>query len=157
VAAILLAMLMAGCGGSVHIPANLRIPTAVGVVENVAQLRDGRSIYRLEDGQTVEIASQKSILLGGEPIVGELLMTGTDPDGRQWIAGLSPSPNTNEPGCFDLPTSGRDAGSWIETSAGFRLPKAATFDPGITDGKEFALPLGGFCLNEKGEVTSYVG
>jgi len=156
-AVIVLALLLAGCGGSVHIPAELRTPTIAGVVEQSSQQPDGGKTYVLTDGATVEIASQKTILLGGEPIVGELFLAGTDPDGRQWVAGLEPSPNTNEPDCFRLATTGRDAGHWIETSAGFRLPMAATFDPGLTDGKEFALPSGGFCLNEKGEVTSYVG
>jgi hypothetical protein len=155
--ALVLAVLAAGCGVSVHIPANLRTPSVIGVVAEVTQLRDGRSVYRLEGGRTTDIASQETILLGGEPVVGELLMSGTDPDGRQWVAGLRPSDIVGEPGCFRLASSGRDAGDWIETSAGFRLPKAATFDPGATDGKEFALPLGGFCLNDKGEVTSYVG
>ena len=111
----------------------------------------------LSDGATAEIASQKTILLGGEPIVGELLLAGTDPDGRQWVAGVPASSFVNLPDCFWLASRGRDAGDWIETTAGFRLAKAPGFDPGITDGQEYALPLGGFCLNEKGEVMSYVG
>jgi len=154
---IVLAVLVVGCGVSVHIPANLRTPAIVGVVEASTQLTGGNWSYRLKTGQTLEINYDATTSLLGGPQIGRLLLAGEDPDGRQWVAGLRPSTDVTEPGCFLLDGVGRDAGQWIETSSGFRLPKAANFDPGSTDGKEFALPLGGFCINEKGEVTSYVG
>jgi hypothetical protein len=102
------------------------------------------------------MASHKEILLGGEPIVGELLLLGSDPDGGQWVAGLSLSPNVNEPGCFWLTVDGRDAGDWIESTNGLRLPKASDFHPGLTRGGEYTSERGSFCLNGDGEVTGYV-
>jgi len=149
-----LAVLLVGCG--LRIPTSLRTPTVAGVVEDVTRLADGGVTYRLQNGKSAEIASQKQVLLGGEPLVGELLLAGTDSDGRQWLAGVSPSPNVNEPGCFWLTANGRDAGDWIETSDGLRMQEALDFDPGLAEGGEYTSPRGCFCLNGEGEVTSYV-
>ncbi len=140
---------LAGCSQS------SRVPTAAGVVEEVTRLPDGGRSYRLAGGTSVAVPSQKQVLLGGEPIVGELLLAGTDPDGRQWVAGLSRSPN-GEPGCFWLANNGRDSDGWIETHDGFRLPKAVGFDPAYIRDGNYQTPHGYFCLNESGEVTGYI-
>ena len=132
-----------------------RAPTVTGVVEKVTRLPDGGRSYRLADGSSVVIASQKNVMLGGEPLVGELLLAGMDPDGRQWIAGIARSPN-REPHCFWFANNGRDSNGWIETSDGFRLRKSIRFDPAyFTDGN-YQSPRGYFCLNESGEVTGYI-
>ena len=151
----MLAVVLAGCGG-LDIPADLRTPSVIGVVEEVTELPDGGETYRLANGQTADVASHKEILLGGEPIVGELLLLGSDPDGGQWVAGVSPSPHANEPGCFWLPGTGRDANDSIETTGGLRLPKATDFDPGLIRDGQYTSPQGHFCLNGNGEVTGYV-
>jgi len=132
-----------------------RVPTAAGVVEEVTPLPDGGRSYGLADGTSVVIASQKQVLLGGEPLVGELLLAGTDPDGRHWVAGLSRSSN-GEPGCFWFTNNGRGSDGWIETYDGFRLPKAVGFDPAYIRDGNYQTPRGYFCLNELGEVTGYI-
>jgi hypothetical protein len=125
-------------------------------VEESSRLADGSGVYRLIDGQTVEVDyGRTSTLLGGEPLVGELLLAGMDPDGRQWVAGIEIGAPGRPSGCFWLPSQGRLVGGWIDTTAGFRLTKAAKFDPGSSVGGEFASDRGGFCLNDAGEVTGY--
>jgi hypothetical protein len=148
---------LAGCGPArPAIPESLRTPGIAGVVLDIEETPDGGETYSLENGQLAQIASQKTVLLGGEPLVGELLLSGTDPDGRQWVAGVSPWDAAGRPeGCFWLPSQGRLVSGWIDTTAGFRLPKAAGFDPGYARNNEFTSDRGGFCLNEAGEVTSY--
>jgi hypothetical protein len=151
-----LAVVLAGCGG-VSIPGDLRTPSVAGVVDEVTRLPDGGVTYRLANGKTAEIASQRDILLGGDPLVGELLLAGTDPDGSQWVAGVSLSNAPDRPpGCFLVPGRGRLNADWIETTGGFRLPKAAAFrDARARPEDDFASDQGVFCLNEDGEVTSY--
>lgn len=148
---------LAGCGPArPAIPESLRTPSIAGVVLDIEETPDGGETYRLENGQLAQIASQKTVLLGGEPLVGELLLAGTDPDGRQWVAGVEPSRALDRPeGCFWLPSQGRLVNGWIDTTAGFRLQSAADFDPGDSVGGEFASELGSFCLSGVGEVTSY--
>ena len=159
----MLAVLLAACTGSlpwmVHIPSDLRTPETAGVVQTVAQLPDGRKSYRLKAGETVYIAHQKQVLLGGEPLAGELLLAGTDPDGRQWVAGVELSRSLDRPqGCYDFPAQGRMNDGWIETTSGFRLPIAPGFhDPRDRQDDVFASDRGVFCLNERGEVTNYSG
>jgi len=156
---VLLLLLLTGCGGTVDIPATLRTPEVAGVVVEIVRLPNGGRVYRLANGARADIPSQKEVLLGGEPLVGELLLAGTDPDGRRWVAGvsLSGSAGIGRPaGCFDFPGQGRARDGWIETNGGFRLPKAADFrDMRDNPNDEFASDRGTFCLNERGEVTSY--
>jgi hypothetical protein len=134
----------------------LRTPSVTGVVEEVGQLPDGGKSYRLVGGSSVDVASQAQVLLGGEPVVGELLLAGADPDGRQWVAGVGLSPIASDSGCFWFTSNGRDADSgWVETG-GFRLRKGAQFDPAYVRDGNYQSPRGYFCLNESGEVTSYV-
>lgn len=119
-------------------------------IEGVTQLLvDGTNLLH-------EIASQKEVLLGGEPLAGELLLAGTDPDGRQWVAGVSGDWPGRPEGCYLFPAQGRAAGDWIETTTGFRLPKSSAFaDARSPRSAEFTSDQGVFCLNERGEVTSY--
>jgi hypothetical protein len=150
-----LAVILAGCGG-LRIPGDLRTPSVAGVVDEVTRLPDGGVTYRLANGKTAEIASQRDILLGGDPLVGELLLAGTDPDGSQWVAGVSGDWPGRPPGCFLFPARGRLNAGWIDTTDGFRLPKATDFrDARARPDEEYASDQGVFCLNEDGEVTSY--
>jgi len=145
-----------GLQPGLHFPPELRTPTVAGVVEDLVRPAEGGETYRLEGGQVVQLPSQKTVLLGGEPLVGELLLAGSDPDGRQWVAGVEPWGAAGRPdGCFWLRSQGRPVDGWIETTAGFRLPKATGFDPGYSPNNEFTSDRGGFCLNAAGEVTSY--
>jgi hypothetical protein len=154
---VLLAALLASCTGSVHVPSELRTPSVVGVVEGFVRQPDGRDRYELLNGQSLEIDYDETENLLGGPEVGWLLLFGTDPDGGQWIAGVSLSTTLGRPtGCFLHPAQGRAVDGWIETSSGFRLPKAAGFrDPRDHPTDLFSSDRGTFCLNERGEVTSY--
>jgi hypothetical protein len=51
---------------------------------------------------------------------------------------------------------GRASDGWIETTSGFRLPKAADFVDARDDPTDlFDSNRSVLCLNDKGEVTSY--
>lgn len=155
---VILATLVAGCFKySVDIPADLRTPSLASVVEATTQLANGHWQYQLANGKTLEIDYDQTASLLGGPGVDELLLAGTDPDGRQWVAGVRRSTAIGRPpGCFDFPAQGRANGGWIETESGFRLPKAADFsDPRDNPSDLFASDQGMFCLNDQGEVTSY--
>jgi hypothetical protein len=151
---LVLAVFLVGC--DLLSARHVRTPSVSGVVEDVTRLPDGGVTYGLDSGESVVIPSQKHVLLGGEPLVGELLLSGEDPDGSRWVAGVGQNPNESNSGCFWLTTNGHDAGDGIETSDGFRLPRAERLDPGIARRGEYSSPHGYFCLNNKGEVTSYV-
>lgn len=157
---LLLTLLVAACTDSlpwsVHVPADLLTPLVAGVVEEISRLPDGRVSYRLKNGETVIVASQKDVLLGGEPLIDELLLTGIEPSGGEWIAGVSGDWPGRPSGCFLFPAQGRANDGWIETNGGFRLPKAADFyDARDHPDDVFASDRGVFCLNERGEVTYY--
>ena len=146
---MVLAVVLAGCGG-VSIPGDLRTPSVAGVVDEVTRLPDGGVTYRLANGKTAEIASQRDILLGGDPLVAELLLAGTESNGRQWVAGLSGDWLGRPAGCFLFLARGRNNAGWIETTHGWRLPKATDFrDAWARPDKEFASDQGVFCLNER--------
>ena len=157
---VILATLSAGCFKySVSIPADLRTPDMASVVEAKTQLPNGHWQYQLANGQTLEIDYDQTTSLLGGPDAGRLLLAGTDPDGRQWVAGVRRSTSVDSPpGCFDFPAQGRASDGWIETESGFRLPKAAGFSDPTRDNPSdlFTSDQGWFCLNEKGEVTRYV-
>jgi len=159
---MIVVMLLGACTDSfpwsVHIPADVRTPSSAGVVEEITSLPDGGRTYRLQSGESVEIPSQKLVLLGGEPLVGELFLAGEDPDGRQWVAGVETGPPGLPAGCFFYRSPGRAVGAWIETASGFRLKKAPDFtDVRNPKSDEYTSDLGGFCLDERGEVTRYEG
>ena len=156
---ILLGALAAACDPwavNIRIPANLRTPSIAGIVEDEAQLPNGHWQYRLADGQTLEIDYDQTTSLLGGPHLGYLLLAGTDSDGGRWVAGVEGDWPGRPPGCLLLPDQGRADDGWIETVDGFRLPKAADFHDfrGNPD-DTFTSPTGVFCLNERGEVTSY--
>lgn len=149
-----LATMLVGC--ALLSPRPVRTPSTSGVVDAITRLQDGGTSYRLQNGDSVVIPGQKEVLLGGEPLVGELLLSGTDSDGSTWVAGVSQGAPGLPDGCFFLPSQGHADGEWIETSTGFRLRKAATFvDPRDADGDDFPSDRGGFCLSEGAEVTRY--
>lgn len=156
VAVLALAALVAGCGDSIRIPDNLRTPEVAGVVTDVERFPDGTTTYHFASGGTADIASQTTVLLGGEPLIGELLLAGTDPGDRQWIAGLSGDWPGRPAGCFPMIGQARGVDGWIETEAGYRLPKAADFQDARDNPTDlFVSDRGVFCLNDRGEVTSY--
>lgn len=131
-APLVLAVVLAACSGrfpwSMHIPAEVRAPSIAGVVEESTQLPNGQWEYRLSNGQTLEVDYDRATSLLGGPSLGRLLLAGEDPDGRQWVAGVSLSTaGGRPPGCFDFPAQGRDNDGWIETTSGFRLKKAHDF------------------------------
>ncbi len=158
----LLTLLLTGCISSFpwsgHIPDNLRTPTIASVIEAEEQLPNGHWVYQLRDGQNLEIDYDDTTnLRNGEPKVGDLLLTGTDPDGGRWVLPVSPATAIGRPaGCFMMGGYGRSADGWIETAAGWRLHKAADFrDTRDQPDDLFSSERGVFCLNERGEVFYY--
>jgi hypothetical protein len=152
--------LIAGCTDSfpwsVRIPDNLRTPSIAGVVTDSAQLPNGHWQYRLTDGETLEVDYDETESLLGGPDTGRLLLFGVDPAGGQWIAGVSGDWPGRPSGCYLFPAQGRAVDGWIETNSGFRLPKAARFDDRRDNPEDlFTSDRGVFCLNDRGEVTSY--
>jgi hypothetical protein len=157
----LLALISAGCTFSlpweVHSPTTLRSPAIAGVVVSQERLPNGHWREELTDGQTVDIdVDHADVLLGG-PQVGRLLLAGTDPDGRQWVAGVIVAGwiHTSPP-CYQLVGRGRDGGDVIATESGFLLHKAPDFEDRSGDlDPDYGYPRGVFCLDDHGLVTSY--
>lgn len=136
------------------------VPTVAGVVAEVEQLPGrGRTFaYRLETGEVVEIDHESALILGapGGAGVGNLLLTGTNRLGRTWLIGLPLNPVVeSHPGCFRLIATGIGVDGSIDMSNGLRLKKAADFDPGATKDERYATDRFAFCVNSRGEVTSY--
>lgn len=161
-ALLLVAVILSGCVVSKQEPL---VPSIVGVVEEVEQLAGrGRTFsYRLEEGEVVEIDLATAEILGGPggPGEGNLLLTGTNPSGRTWVLGLPRHPVVeSHPGCFRLEGTGIGVDGWVDLSNGLRLKKAADFeaenlDPDLASDERYVMERFAFCLNSRGEVTSY--
>jgi hypothetical protein len=134
----------------VSIPATLRTPTLVGVVEKADPLTESHPpLIHLAGGRVYDPTGSRRIVERGNLEAGSFLIAGTQPD--PWYGYLT----EDRPGCFGLDTRGRDEGATIATEVGLRLPKAPGFTaPGDTDGI-YETPNYSFCLNDKGEVTEY--
>ncbi len=107
----------------------------------------------LVTGETLEIDLKTNRNLNpnlDEPDPGELLMYGTEPDGRSWFATALPSMETD--GVFDLWSQSRGMidGSFTFES-GLRLPIADDFSFWPTGHLEAEMPTR-YLLNEQGEV-----
>lgn len=117
--------------------------------------------YVVETGHdlTIDLTEGKRIVYGTvSPDVGDLLLSGTGPEGP-WIARLTPPTWDNAPaGCYTLESSGTDRGDWIETDVGIRLPKAPGFLPlNRRDGDRYAASIGHvFCVNEDGQAAAFL-
>lgn len=156
-----LSLILAGCTLSlpwdVHSPTALRSPTLASVIESETLLSSGHTRYGLANGQTFEVDYTKTQNLEGGPAVGWLLLAGTDPDGRAWVAGFIVAGwiHTSPP-CYQLVGRGRDGGDVIATASGFLLPKAPDFEDHSGDlDPDYGYPRGVFCLDDHGLVTSY--
>lgn len=151
---VIAVVLLVGCGP--NIPASLRTPSVAGVVEESTRLPNGHWEYRLKGDQTLEVDYDRTTSLLAGPDVGRLLLAGADPEGRQWVAGISGDWPGRPEGCYLFPAQGRSVGDWIETTTGFRLPKSSAFvDARSRRSAEFTSDQGVFCLDQRGEVTSY--
>jgi hypothetical protein len=107
----------------------------------------------LEDGRelSISIADYEVVTGSGLPMPSDLLLTGSAP--RPWLAGLSTAA-APVPDCYWLGGGGIDAGEFIESDRGLRLPKATAFDSGTWQPDEGRFRANGFCVNERGEVAS---
>jgi len=152
---LLAALAAAGCLPAAR-PEPL-VPTVAGVVAEVEQLGGARVAYRLETGEVVEIDFNKDEVPEGTrgATQGDLLLSGTRQSGRTWLIGLPFDEIGRPPGCFRLFATGVGGNGWIDMSNGLRLRKAADFDPGTTKDERYATEQSAFCVNSRGEVTSY--
>lgn len=153
---VLAALLLAACGGRTYLT-----PEVAGVVVAREAGTDATTVYRLASGQeyTIDITNGDAVVDLLPPDVGDLLLGGTGADGP-WVARLPKSQQTGAPAdCYELGGFGTDRGAWIETDAGFRLPKAPGFDPGpvrdVRDGARYEWTPAEFCVNPDGQVTSF--
>lgn len=136
-------------------------PEVAGVVVDVAGTNEAAR-FRLANGAEYVIAINNAAVVeygGGPPAVGDLLLGGTGPDGP-WIARLPKSRRDDAPAeCYELSGEGTNRGTWIETDAGFRLPKAQGFDPGpvrdVREGIRYEWQPATFCVNPEGQLTSF--
>ena len=148
------------CGPATSEARESLIPTSAGVVAELEQVPNkGRTFsYRLESGAAVEIDLAEADIIGapGGAGVGWLLLSGTKASGQAWIIGLPSDPVvSSHPGCFRLEATGMGHDRWIDMSNGLRLKKAQDFDPGSVKDERYAVDRFAFCVNSKGEVTSY--
>lgn len=156
-ALLLTALLLAACGGRTY-----RTPEVAGVVVSREGGAGGIARWELANGQeyTIDMTDMAVVVYGSvSPNVGDLLLGGSGPDGP-WVARLfSDAIAGGEAGCFRLDGQGTDRGAWIETDAGFRLPKAPGFDPGLEQEREGERYTNAadrkFCVNADGQVTSF--
>jgi hypothetical protein len=145
---VVLATLVAACGRTYY------TPEISGVVAAFEGQPDGTMLIRLVDGTAVT-PRPRQVYGGGSPQVGDLLLTGTQPE--PWFA-LS-SLGIGGAGCFWMGGAGQEEfngeghTSYVLMDVGLRLPEV----PGLDRGR---WPLGGrwetagVCLNQRGEVYS---
>jgi hypothetical protein len=133
-------------------------PTVIGVVATAERRADQRLDYHLASGVvvTVDPATADIVQPYGGPGVGWLFLSGPEPSGRLRVVGVPPYEAADVPsGCFQLVATGVGRNGAIDLSIGFRLPKAATFDPGPISNDQYVMERVAFCINSSGEVLSY--
>jgi hypothetical protein len=110
---------------------------------------DGSFGISLEDGRShvVDMHTQRGIIGGGVPDVGDLLLAGTA--GTPWIARL-----VSRDGCFWVGGNGTEEGGYITMDRGLRLPEAVTFDRAHYRIEDHEFHSAGFCVVQSGEVTA---
>lgn len=158
VAAVGLALLVAGSivGCSSARPG--RVPTTIGVVTSVVQVTGRTYAYHLDTGQVVnvDLSIARVLLPDGGPGVGYLFLSGTEPSGQTWVAGLYPYAAADvPPGCFQLVATGIGHDGSIDLSIGIRLLKASNFDPGPISDDRYVMDRASFCIGADGAVLSY--
>lgn len=156
----LAALLLGGCmfGSQARPIPEYPVPNVIGVVANAERRADQRLDYRLTSGAvvTVDPATADIVQPNGGPGVGWLFLSGQQSSGRVRIVGLPPYEAADAPlGCFRLEGTGVGRNGAIDLSIGFRLPKAARFDPGPISNDQYVMEHVAFCVNSSGEVLSY--
>jgi hypothetical protein len=154
------ALLLGGCifGSQPRPIPEYPIPSVIGVVATAERRPDQRLDYRLASGVvvTVDPVTADIVQPDGGPGLGWLFLSGPEPSGRIRVVGLPPYEAADAPsGCFRLEATGVGRSGAIDLSIGFRLPKAATFDPGPISNDQYAMEHVAFCINSSGEVLSY--
>jgi hypothetical protein len=124
-------------------------PEIAGLVTGREELADGSFRISLEDGRSrvVDTHTQRVIIGGGVPDVGDLLLAGTTP--TPWIARLA-----SRDGCFWVGGNGTEEGGYITMDGRLRLPEAANFDRAHYRVEEHEFHSGGFCVDRSGKVTA---
>jgi hypothetical protein len=147
-----MALVVAGCQQTFN------TPEVAGIVASREFVAGGATHYVLTDGRdlTIDLTRGNPVIYGtAGPAVGELLLSGSGPNG-QWIARLTLASWQDAPsGCYTVSGFGTDRGQWIETDAGLRLPKAKGFTTTEERGDRFESSFPVFCLDETGQVTSF--
>ncbi len=139
-------------------------PDVAGVVVSGQIVEGNLTEFHLANGKTVtaNMLDGRTVINGGiGPGVGDLLLSGTRPNGR-WVARAYPGTRISSElpsGCYVVASRGTDQGDWIQTDVGLRLRKAPDFDPGPLHTAGPGARYGGigptFCLNSEGLVTAF--
>ena len=158
VALVLLALLVAtvgACGPAARVGLT---PTTIGVVASVEPTTGRTYAYHLSSGMIfpIDLSAADILLPDGGPGPGYLLLSGTEPSGRIWVAGFPPYRAADvPPDCFQVVATGVGVDNSIDLSIGVRLRKATSFDPGPISDERYNLDRASFCVNGNGEVLSY--
>jgi len=154
------ATLLSGClfgSGPRPIP-EYAVPNVIGVVASAERRADQRLDYRLTSGVvvTVDLATADIVQPYDGPGVGWLFLSGPEPSGRLRVGGVPPYEAADVPsGCFQLVATGIGRNGAIDLSIGFRLQKAAGFDPGPISNDQYVMERTAFCIDSSGAVLSY--
>jgi hypothetical protein len=154
------ALLLGGCifGSQPRPIPEYPLPSVFGARHDAERRADQSIDYRLTSGVVVivDLATADIVQPDGGPGAGWLFLSGPERSGRLRVVGIPPYEAADVPsGCFQLVATGVGRGGAIDLSIGFRLPKAAGFDPGPISNDRYVMERAAFCLSSSGEVMSY--
>lgn len=130
-------------------PSDVVMPMTVGVVEEIEVRSGAGAVAHLRSGEDVELSAAEP-LLGGSPVVEELLVAGKRND-EGWYFAI-PAQSRRCPFLI-----GGTGGAWEEQDSfvfgfGLRLQKATDFEP-LSVHRDPDVPVDVLlCVNEQGEV-----
>jgi hypothetical protein len=145
---------MAGCGllaspTPAPTPTTHYRPEVIGIVESTELLGDMRVRLILSGGERIDVDRAVDVALQDtDPVAGDLLFYGTDPEA--WFYAEGPGPSRD---CYLVQglIEGDVGADELHFDFGLVLTKADDFDPGSAN---FRRPGGSaFCVNAEGQVT----
>jgi hypothetical protein len=142
-------VLLNACGfyqPALALPEHQRAVEFASLARSVAA--DG-SVANLADGRAIDLRVGTPAFDIGTIQAGSLVVGGTTESWFGYTATKFPAD------CFVLYTRGRDEGTWVTTELGVRFSKAPEYDPGSDLDGVLDEPTAHFCLNARGELTSY--
>jgi hypothetical protein len=125
-------------------------PDRVDIVVSVVPISSaGPATALLKSGDSISIDLTKAVVIAGALHPGDLLIRGSM--SSPWLMGVSPDPSRS---CFWIDGWGTEDGSSIVLDKGPVLPESPSFDRGSIGPNDHRFERSGFCLNDRGLVTS---